>query len=117
MFPKIAMFITGLLISGWMIFDGIHVLRTGKYFGPPEPGPWSKLVSLLGINPFSMGIPFIILGILWLVGLVGIAQTTSWGWTFALAVSIATLWYLPIGTVLSLLYIILLIVFKTKLGY
>ena len=52
-----------LLAGGWMIFDGVHVLLTGKYVGPEKPGVWSNVVSAVGIDPFSMGVSFIIFGI------------------------------------------------------
>ena len=63
-----------------MIFDGIHVLTTGKYFGPEKPGPWSDLVSFVGIDPFDLGIPLIILGFLWLLFLVGLLLSRSRSW-------------------------------------
>jgi len=53
-----------------MIFDVMHVIMTRKYFGPEGPGPWSRLVALVGLDPFKLGIPFVVLGSLWLVFLV-----------------------------------------------
>src|SRR4051812_37681062 len=46
---QLALAVTGLLAGGWMVFDGIHVLLRGKYFGPDKPGPWSHLFTALGI--------------------------------------------------------------------
>lgn len=48
MTAKILFSIIALLNGAWMLFDGLHVLRTGKYFGPPESGPWSGVVKKLG---------------------------------------------------------------------
>lgn len=98
-----------------MIFDGVHVLLTGKYFGPEKPGPWSDLVSSVGVDPFNLGILFIILGVLWLLFLVGMLLNRSWAWYGAVFAAVATLWYLPVGTFLSALYIALLFVFRSKL--
>lgn len=106
---KIILAIIALLNGGWMIFDGIHVLLKGRYFGPEQPGPWSNLFKVIGLNPFSMGIPFIVLGLLWLLGYAAFYLGVSWGWMACVVIAVATLWYLPVGTVLSLLYIGLLI--------
>ena len=115
MVAKIILSLIALLIGGWMIFDGTHVLTTGKYFGPAKPGPWSGLVSAVGLDPFRFGIPFIILGVLWLLFLVMMLLHQSWAWYGALLTAILTLWFLPVGTVLSLLYIVMLLVFRSKL--
>src|SRR6266852_8495228 len=104
-----------LLVGGWMIFDGAHVLIYGKYFGPEKPGPWSAIVSSVGLNPFRFGVPFLALGILWLLFLAGMLCHQSWAWYGALIAAIATLWFLPIGTMFSVIYIVLLLVFRSEL--
>jgi len=47
---KILLLTLGLINTGYMLIDGIHVIITGKYIGPELPGPWSKLFSLFNIN-------------------------------------------------------------------
>lgn len=98
-----------------MIFDGIHVLAAGKYFGPEKPGPWSHLVASVGLNPLSLGVPFIGLGLFWLLSHSAMLLRQSWGWYAAMLTAILTLWYLPVGTALSVLYIVLLLAFRVKL--
>jgi hypothetical protein len=115
MIAKVIVSLIALIVGGWMIFDGIHVLITGKYFGPEKPGPWSDLVSYVGVNPFDLGIPFIILGVLWLLFLVGMLAKKTWAWYGAVFTAVATLWYLPVGTVLSVIYLALLFVFRANL--
>lgn len=115
MVAKVIVSIIALVTGGWMIFDGAHVLLTGKYFGPEKPGPWSDLVSAVGLDPFRLGVPFIALGVLWLLFLAAMLLHQSWAWYGALLTAILTLWYLPVGTVLSVLYIVLLFVFRPKL--
>ncbi len=115
MIAKAIASLIALLVGGWMIFDGIHALTTGKYFGPERPGPWSHVVTLIGIDPFRLGVPFIALGVLWLLFLSAMLLHQSWAWYAALLTAILTLWYLPVGTILSLLYISLLFVFRPKL--
>ena len=115
MIAKAMASLIALLVGGWMIFNGIHVLTTGKYFGPEKPGPWSGLVAAIGLDPFRLGVPFIALGVLWLLFLVAMLLHQSWARYAALLTAILTLWFLPVGTILSLLYIVLLLVFRSKL--
>jgi hypothetical protein len=112
---KITAFLNALLVGGWMIFDGIHVLTTGKYLGPEKPGLWSDVISYAGLDPFSLGFPFIALGSLWLLFLAAMLFHQQWGWYGALLIAILTLWYLPVGTAFSVMYIVLLVVFRSRL--
>ena len=98
----------GIFVGGWMLFDGIHVIATGKYFGPAKPGPWSALVIKLHIDPFALGPLFIALGLLWMLILIPLLRGQSWGWYGAVAMAICSLWYFPIGTFLSLLDLLVL---------
>jgi hypothetical protein len=112
---KFLISLVSLLVGGWMIFDGIHVLLTGKYFGPEKPGPWSDIVvAATGLDPFQFGVPFITLGILWLAFAAAMLFGQNWAWYAALITAVLTLWYLPVGTVLSVVYIALLIVFRSR---
>ena len=103
MIPKIAFLVLAVLNGGWMLFDGLHVMLKGKYFGPPEPGPWSRIFTSIGIDPFSLGPVFILLGVIWMISAIGILTGTEWAWPVAIIVAVCTLWYLPIGTVLAIL--------------
>ena len=104
----ISISLLGVVIGSWFIFDGIHVLVKGKYFGPPEPGPWSSAVKFIGLNPFFLGVPFIILGIIWFISSYGIFNHQTWGSLSALVAAIMSIWYLPFGTVISVLVLALL---------
>jgi hypothetical protein len=115
MIAKVITSFIALVVGGWMIFDGIHVLTTGKYFGPEKPGPWSDVVAAIGLDPFKLGVPFVVLGVLWLLFLSAMLLHQPWAWSAALITAILTLWYLPIGTFLSLVYITLLFVFRSRL--
>ena len=115
-FSKILIALIGSLAGAWMMFDGLHVLVRGKYFGPDKPGPWSALFTRIGIDPFSLGPLFILLGALWFVFLIATLSGQSWGWYGAVAVAVASLWYLPLGTILSLVYLGLLLFTKAGNG-
>ncbi len=102
---QITILFLAALNGGWMIFDGIHVIKKGKYFGPPEPGAWSKIISKCGLDPFSIGPLFILLGAMWLVSSVGLVLEFQWGYVALLITAISTLWYIKVGTIISIITI------------
>jgi hypothetical protein len=85
-----------------MIFDGVHRLLAGSYFGG-RLGPWAPLVSAVGISPGSMAPVFVVLGVLWLVAGVAFLRRARGATGLAIAVSVISLAYLVFGTILSLL--------------
>ena len=98
------------LINGlWMLVDGIHVLAKGKYIGSEKPGPWASLIGLAGIDVFKLGPVFVLFGIAWLGFVVALLTGAAWSRRFGLVLSVLTLWYLPFGTLISLLVIVGLI--------
>jgi hypothetical protein len=113
---KILISILGLLNGGYMLADGIFVILKGKYIGPDKPGPWANLFYKLDINVFKLGPLFIIYGLVWLVFLFGLWTNQSWTFTLGLIISILTLWYLPVGTILSIIIAIVLVASKQKTG-
>jgi hypothetical protein len=107
-----------LTIAGFMLFDGLRALIIGDYIRPKggdyagKLGPWSVLVSKLGIDPESKfmkwvfvayGIAGIIIIILFLSNLIDSSILVIY--------LVCTLWYLTIGTILSVTTIILILVF------
>ena len=106
-----------LLQGGWLAFDGMHAFVTGDYVTPStgqyagELGPWSKLWSAVGIEPRSNLVKsvHVALGVVWLVVLVCFALRLPWAWTGMLLCAIFGGWYLPFGTLLSIVQIVLLL--------
>ncbi len=104
------------LQGGWLIFDGTRALIAGDYVTPSsgphagQLGPWSRIVSVLGFEPRSTLIKcvHILLGAAWLAALVVFAALPAMGWWLVLGCAIGSLWYLPIGTVMSVIVIVLL---------
>jgi len=113
---KILITILGLLNGGYMLIDGIYVMMKGKYIGPEKPGPWSYIFEKLDINVFKLGPLFIAFGVLWLIWLYSLWTNQSWSYLFGIIISILTLWYLPVGTIFSLIILFTLILGRQKLG-
>jgi hypothetical protein len=67
--------VLAIIEAGWMLFDGSRALILGDYVTPTsgpyagQLGPWTKLVSRVGIEPRStlMKCIFTIYGAVWLL--------------------------------------------------
>jgi hypothetical protein len=111
-----------VLEAGWMLFDGTRALVVGDYVTPSagpyagELGPWSTLVARAGIPPRStaMKSTFVVYGAVWLAVLLAFVRGRPWAWGAMLAAAIGSLWYLPVGTALSVLQIILLLLMRRE---
>ena len=109
--------VLAIVEGGWLAFDGAHALSTGEYVTPKsgeyagQLGPWSKLVAAVGIDPRSTGMKLahLVLGAVWVAVIVCFALGVSWTWWGMLLCAIAALWYLPFGTLLSVIQIVLLL--------
>jgi len=102
--------------AGYMLFDGVHALTNGDYITPAEGeyagqlGPWSGLVESVGIDPRStlMKTIFVAYGFSALVGVTGFVSNQTWGRSALLIMSVRGLWYLPIGTAINIVVLMLL---------
>ena len=100
----------------WLTFDGARALTVGDYVTPSsgpragQLGPWSRVVSAVGFEPRSTPIKIVhvSLGILWLVGILTLLLRPEIGWWVVLCCGIATVWYLPVGTAVSIVVLVLL---------
>ena len=103
--------------GGWLAFDGGHALVVGDYVTPQsgqyagQLGPWSKVVSAVGIEPRStlMKSLHLALGLAWLVVMICFVLRLPWAWSGMLICAVLGLWYLPFGTILSVIQIVLLL--------
>jgi hypothetical protein len=111
-----------LLNAGYMVVDGARALITGSYITPSsgeyagQLGPWTKLVAAVGIQPSSalMKWIFIVYGMAWLTLLIFFLKGEPWAPAAMLAAAIGSLWYLWMGTVNSLLQVVLLLVLMLR---
>ncbi len=113
---KALVMVLAVLNGGYMLADGIYVLLKGKYIGPEKPGPWALLFQKLGIDVFKLGPIFIVFGILWLILIYAIWTSQQWAFAYGVAISILTLWYLPFGTLISLVVLGLLLFVRQRIG-
>lgn len=107
-----------LLEAGWMAFDGSRALIIGDYVTPKsgayagQLGPWTKLVSAVGIDPRSTLMKSIFLGygLIWLIIIASFIMRVSWSpWAMLIAAA-GALWFLSFGTISSVIQIILLLI-------
>ena len=106
---RILTIILAFINGAYMLFDGAYVMRNGKYFGPAKPGPWSALFEKLGVDVFKLGPLFVVWGLAWLILAFLIVQKKKIAKTLGLAIAVLTLWYLPVGALISVMVIISLL--------
>ena len=109
---RIAIIILSLLNGAYMLADGIYVLINGKYIGPEKPGPWANIFQLFNIDVFKLGALFVLFGLAWLGFTAMYVSNIGWAFTLGVIMCILTLWYLPVGTIFSLIILALLIVLR-----
>jgi hypothetical protein len=114
-------YLIALLIAinaGYMVVDGIHAFATGDYITPKsgpsagQLGPWSKVVQAIGLGPRSNLVKtiFVLQGIITLALLACFLFRVPWATTALKVAAIAGLWYLPIGTVINIVVLVLLFI-------
>lgn len=112
-----------VLNAGWMAFDGGRALIVGEYVTPRSGryagklGPWSKVAEAAGIEPRStlMKSIFLVYGLAYLIVLVGFVLNASWAWWAMLVMTIGGLWYLPFGTLINIVVMIMLFLPASRL--
>ena len=106
-----------LFTAGWMLFDGTRALLVGDYVTPTtgeyagQLGPWANLVEAVGLEPRSalMKSIFVLYGALALTMLVCYLLGYPWAPGALIVVCFLGLWYLPFGTITSLVVLFLLL--------
>lgn len=119
---KWCIIILAVLQFGFMAFDGSRALIKGDYIRPKtgtyagQLGPWSKLVSSVGINPEGtlMKVIFVVWGLAGLWFTYRFARNPVAGWNGLLVMDITTLWYLGMGTISSVIQLVLLLLIRAR---
>jgi len=97
------------ILGAWLAFDGARKLVTGYYTGEQMIGlgPWATIVSAIGVRPADMALPFLFLGIIWIVNGIIVLLGSSTRYERAIAISIVTLFYAILGTIVGIITITL----------
>lgn len=106
--------------AGWMTFDGSRALLLGDYVTPRtgphqgQLGPWSKIVSAIGIPPRStfMKSTFVAYGMIWLLVAAAYAFGMPWASRVMVIAAAGSLWYLPLGPILGGIQLVILLFAK-----
>jgi hypothetical protein len=106
----------------FMTFDGLRALIVGDYVTPTsgpyagQLGPWSGVVSAVGLAPRSslMKIIFVVFGLSWLGATAAFVRRTQGSSSALAGLAVATLWYLPVGTIVSGLVLIGLVLLRRR---
>jgi hypothetical protein len=101
---------------GYMVIDGLRAIIKGDYFRPSsgtyagQLGPWTKVVQGLGIEPEGalMKLIYAVIGVLGLVA-TGLYATGKIDELPMHIVALLSIWNLYVGTLISVLMILLLI--------
>jgi|SRR5688572_10395654 len=112
----------GVILGGWLAFDGSRALIVGDYVTPSsgqyagQLGLWANLVAAAGIDPRSTFMKSVHLGLgaLWIVMTIGFALRMPWAWPGMMACAVLSLWYLPFGTLLSVIETVLLLKWRSS---
>ncbi len=120
---RVLILLCTLFEAGWMAFDGSQAMITGHLLGPTsgahagELGPWRYIVQKVGVNPGGkpMRLFFMIYGWGWLLIAGGFAARQPWSWTTMVIAAAGALWFLPLGTLLSLMQLALLLTWRQHL--
>src|SRR5689334_3084437 len=108
-----------LFEAGYLAFDGTRALILGDYMTPATGafagrlGPWADLLSMTGLDPRSLEVRAFIAayGWIWLGFTFAFARNTRGFRWVMLALAVGSLWYFPVGTALSVIQILLLLLF------
>jgi hypothetical protein len=114
---RVLLIIISVINGAYMLLDGVYVMRKGKYIGSPKPGPWAAIFHKFNVNVFKLGPLFITIAAGWLIFIYSLLTYQPWAFTAGVAAAMLTLWYLPFGSVLSIIVLILLFVNRQQFNY
>jgi hypothetical protein len=107
--------ILSIWTGSWMIFDGMYHVVVGDYLRiNGQLGPWVRIATALGADPADARYVLIVLGVLWIASAVGLLMRKNPAWYAAVVLSVITLLYCCIGTVISAVVLVMLLLKRTR---
>jgi hypothetical protein len=98
-----------------LISDGFTILNTDSYSEIIKLKVFSILLQTLECTSTQVGQGCIFLGVLWIIcTLIALMQEQVWSYFIAIIVALITLMYIPIGSIISVVYIIALTTKQTS---
>lgn len=102
--------ILAAVTSAWMLFDGLRALIAGDFTTPKagayagQLGPWAGLLTRVGLDPRSTFVKLlhVAAGAAWLLGAYSMLVGAEWGAAALWTAAFLSIWYLPFGTITSL---------------
>jgi hypothetical protein len=97
--------------AGWMVFDGTRALTVGDYVTVDgRLGPWADLLEAIGLDPRATGTKlfFVLYGAAWLCVVLAYGRDARRSRAAMAAFAAGSLWYLVLGTVSSVVQLVLL---------
>jgi hypothetical protein len=89
----------GLILSILLIWEGLDIQL---FLAFRDPGAfWLTGADKLGIDPVNLGWPWLVLGISWISSLCGLWLDLPWGRWALWIVSIFSLFYVSIGSIMA----------------
>lgn len=108
---RIGIVVLAFLTGGYMIVDALHALYTDNYITiGGHLGPWTAVLASVHIPYYTLAakLLFLAAGSLYIVVAIDYAVNDLRSATGIAGIAIATLWYLPFGTLFSLIVLALL---------
>ncbi len=104
-----------LMLGAWLLLDGFRAVLVGDYTTvtvsgrPGQLGPWAGLLESLGVDPRSTAVKLLhlVLGIGWLAAAGLLIARHPAGPTRARWLAVLSLWYLPFGTIIGVMVLLL----------
>ena len=109
--PKWAVVALATAAAGWMVFDGVRALTVGDFVTVDgELGPWADLLDALGIDPRATAVKvfFVLYGAAWLFAVGAFASDLARSRAAMAVFAAGSVWYLALGTISSLVQLVLL---------
>lgn len=107
--PRHVLVVIALIFGSWLVVDAMTAIATGSYTSLSTGGQWMRVLRWTNIEPVSFAPGVLSLGMLWLISAIAAALRHSWWRGFFGTTAAMSLWYLPIGSFLSMISLVVIL--------